>query len=168
MKSLLSSLAVTGLILAVALPAMARELHPDQSIGSTDRRENNGIHQFDWPTDSPVDLPVRSSAKALETIGGVEFRTAVGAPIYAVADGTVISTGPAGVVVYHGKDIRSTYSQIRRVQVSVGQKVVRRDVLGEVVAPRGWDKPYFFFQVNQGSRLVDPMDFLPAVDPKAE
>lgn len=163
-----ATLAVTGLLFAGGMPALSHDLHPELSIGSTDRTENTGVHQFDWPTDSPVALPVRSSAKALETIGGVDFRTAIGAPIYAVADGVVISAGPSGVVVHHGKNLRSTYTHIRQVQVTPGQKVVRRDLLGSVVAPRGWEKAHFHFAVNEGARLVDPMDFLPAVDPNAE
>jgi hypothetical protein len=36
------------------------------------------------------------------------------------------------------------------------------------VAPRGWEKAHFHFAVSEGTRLVDPMDFLPAVDPNAE
>src|SRR5690242_11446209 len=95
------ALLLVAMVLTASAPALAHDVHPEQSIGTTDRRENNGIQQFEWPTDSPVALPVRSSAKALETIGGVDFRTAVGAPVYAAADGTVVSVGPAGVVIHH-------------------------------------------------------------------
>lgn len=167
--TLLSTLAATGLLLVAMSPASAHELRPELSVGATDNRENSGIHQFDWPTDSPVALPVRSSAKALPTLGGVDFRTAVDAPVYAAAGGTVISAGPEGVVVHHGKNLRSSYSHIRHLKVSVGQKVQVRDVLGHVDAPKGrLEQAHFHFSVNQGSQLVNPVDYLPAVDPLAE
>jgi murein DD-endopeptidase MepM/ murein hydrolase activator NlpD len=159
---------MVAMVLTASAPALAHDVYPDQSIGATDRRENNGIQQFDWPTDSPVALPVRSSAKALETIGGVDFRTAVGAPVYAVADGTVVSVGPAGVVIHHGKGIRSTYTELRHVKVAIGQHVRVHEVIGQVKPARDGGQAYFHFQVAEGTRLVDPMDFLPAVDPNAE
>lgn len=160
---------MAAMVLTAAAPALAHEVFPEQSIGSTDHNKDNmGVHQFYWPTANPVALPVRSSAKALETIGGVDFRTAVGAPIYAAADGTVVSAGPAGVAIHHGKGVRSLYSELRYLNVKVGQQVRAQHVLGHVSPAQGGGQAYFHFQVAEGTRLVDPMDFLPAVDPDAE
>ncbi|MFN3431841.1 MAG: peptidoglycan DD-metalloendopeptidase family protein, partial [Candidatus Sericytochromatia bacterium] len=73
-----------------------------------------------------------------------------------------------GVVIHHGRGIRSTYTELRLVKVAVGQQVRSQDVLGQVKPAQGGGQAYFHFQVAEGTRLVDPMDFLPAVDPNAE
>ncbi|MDB5097736.1 MAG: hypothetical protein JWM80_2157, partial [Cyanobacteria bacterium RYN_339] len=49
-----------------------------------------------------------------------------------------------------------------------GQVVNRGDVIGNVSAPLQGEQAHFHFQVRQGRRVVNPLDFLPAVDPLAE
>lgn len=65
---------------------------------------------------------------------GIEYATAVGTPITATADGTVVFAGQVGgtlhVTVAHAGGVRTSYSFLRRIDVVRGQAVRQGDRLG--------------------------------------
>ncbi|MDB5099413.1 MAG: hypothetical protein JWM80_3834, partial [Cyanobacteria bacterium RYN_339] len=117
-SALAASVLLTGaMLLAAACPATAAIPQATLGGGVIDRGENDGVQQFGWPTDSPAALPARSSAKPIDAPGGVDFLAVAGSPVYAAANGEVLSTGPAGIVVTHGNRLTSIYTLIGQLKV---------------------------------------------------
>src|SRR5262249_31204404 len=95
---------------------------------------------------------------------GVDIAAPIGTPIYAVADGTVISAGPASgfgmwVRLLHNDGTITVYGQVNTATVSVGQHVKAGDQIA-TVGNRGYSTgPHCHFEVWQGG--VDKIDPLP-------
>ena len=97
---------------------------------------------------------------------GLDIANEIGTPIYAVADGTVIDSGPASgfglwVRLQHDDGSISTYGHINETLVSVGQQVR----VGEQIATvgnRGQSTgPHLHFEIADPSgQKVDPKQWL--------
>jgi murein DD-endopeptidase MepM/ murein hydrolase activator NlpD len=89
-----------------------------------------------------------------------------GANIYAVQNGTVISSGWIGgygntVVIDHGGGISTLYAHIQSggLRVSAGEQVRQGDVIG-LVGSTGWSTgPHLHFEVRRNGTAVNPWDF---------
>ena len=88
---------------------------------------------------------------------GIEYGTARGRPVTAVATGRVTFAGSiAGtvyVVVRHGDGLRVTYGDLLSQSSDVGDLVVRGATLGQAGGN-------FHFGVRTGERYVDPAPYL--------
>ncbi|MDG3014819.1 M23 family metallopeptidase [Speluncibacter jeojiensis] len=98
--------------------------------------------------------------------GGVDIAAAMDTPIHAVADGTVIDSGPASgfgmwVRLRHDDGTVSVYGHIDRSLVQVGQHVLAGDEIAEV-GNRGFSTgPHLHFEIwLDGSQRVDPLPWL--------
>lgn len=93
---------------------------------------------------------------------GVDFAAAPGTPVLAANDGTVTFAGDVAgalhVVVAHDGGIRTSYSFLLRVDVAVGQRVRRGQVVGASGGSGDGHGPgVFHFGARIGDRYVDPM-----------
>jgi len=93
---------------------------------------------------------------------GVDVRAAYGQQIPAVANGTVVSAGPAGgyglsVVIEHGSGIRTRYAHLSEVKVKAGEAVSRGQDIGRVGNSGRSTGPHLHFEVLAGGRPVDPV-----------
>ena len=93
---------------------------------------------------------------------GVDVRAAYGQQIPAVANGTVVSAGPAGdyglsVVIEHGSGIRTRYAHLSEVKVKAGEAVARGQDIGRVGNSGRSTGPHLHFEVLAGGRPVDPV-----------
>jgi murein DD-endopeptidase MepM/ murein hydrolase activator NlpD len=93
---------------------------------------------------------------------GVDVRAAYGQQIPAVANGKVVSAGPAGgyglsVVIEHGSGIRTRYAHLSEVSVKAGDVVERGQDIGRVGQSGRSTGPHLHFEVLADGRPVDPV-----------
>ncbi|MGW0172879.1 M23 family metallopeptidase [Rhodococcus sp. NPDC003322] len=97
---------------------------------------------------------------------GVDIANAIGTPIYAVADGVVIDSGPASgfgmwVRLQHADGTITVYGHIDSSLVSVGQQVMAGDQIARM-GNRGFSTgPHLHFEVHlAGDNKIDPIPWL--------
>lgn len=96
---------------------------------------------------------------------GIDFCGAIGAPIYAAADGVVVFAGPLTVrgnatIISHGRGVYSGYYHQSEIDVTVGQTVKAGDQIGLIGDTGRVNGPHLHFEVIVGSVQVDPSDWL--------
>jgi murein DD-endopeptidase MepM/ murein hydrolase activator NlpD len=97
---------------------------------------------------------------------GIDLAARIGTPIYAVTDGTVISSGPASgfgmwVRVLHPGGWISIYGHINRSFVRVGQQVRAGQQIAEVGNRGQTTGPHLHFEVhNPAGQAVNPVPWL--------
>jgi murein DD-endopeptidase MepM/ murein hydrolase activator NlpD len=99
---------------------------------------------------------------------GIDVATAVGTPIYAVADGVVIDAGPtagygAWVKLRHADGTVTLYGHVNSWLVSVGQPVMAGDQIATVGSRGNSTGPHLHFEVMpNGQDRIDPVPWLSA------
>ena len=99
---------------------------------------------------------------------GIDLAAGVGAPISAVAAGTVASAGPDGgygnaVRVQHDQGTVTVYAHLSEVLVSAGQRVTAGTYLGREGSTGNSTGPHLHFEVRLTPQLgsgVDPREWL--------
>jgi murein DD-endopeptidase MepM/ murein hydrolase activator NlpD len=93
---------------------------------------------------------------------GTDFAAPVGTPVWAAADATVVSVGPAGgagnlVVLDHGGGLKTYYMHLLRFAKGLqpGQRVKQKQVIGYVGATGLATGPHLHLGVQQGGAWVD-------------
>ena len=96
---------------------------------------------------------------------GVDLAANQGAPIYAIASGTVTAAGYSdaygyNVTLSHGKGYGSMYAHMTNYTVSVGQSVSQGQIIG-YVGSTGWSTgPHLHFEVYVNGAPVNPMQYV--------
>jgi murein DD-endopeptidase MepM/ murein hydrolase activator NlpD len=96
---------------------------------------------------------------------GLDIAAPLGTPIVAPADAVVIQAGPRslyGNVVFldHGEGVTSRYAHLSDVNCSVGDRVVRGDVIGFMGAT-GWATgSHLHYEIRINGVPVDPINYL--------
>ncbi|MBE3586760.1 MAG: peptidoglycan DD-metalloendopeptidase family protein [Thermoanaerobacter sp.] len=96
---------------------------------------------------------------------GVDITAGSGAPVRSAEAGRVIRAGWNGgyglmVDVYHGDGVVTRYAHLSRIEVRVGQRVERGQLLGRVGSTGNTTGPHLHFEVWINGRPVDPARFL--------
>ncbi|HEF3953264.1 TPA: M23 family metallopeptidase, partial [Campylobacter jejuni] len=96
---------------------------------------------------------------------GTDFRAATGTPIYAANSGIVKIAKDryfAGnsVVIDHGFGIYSQYYHLSKIDVKVGQKIKKGELIGLSGASGRVSGPHLHFGILAGGKQVDPLDFV--------
>jgi len=96
---------------------------------------------------------------------GLDFTAAQGTPIYATADGTVITAGNTAsgygnhVIINHGYGYQTLYGHMVRVKVRPGQKVKRGEVIGWIGSTGKSTGPHCHYEVHKNGQRIDPIYF---------
>lgn len=94
---------------------------------------------------------------------GLEYGTEPGTPVAAAADGRVTFAGSVAgtlhVTVLHADGVRTTYSFLERVDVVVGQRVARGDLVG-------LSEGHLHFGARRGDSYFDPTDLFGTGPPR--
>jgi len=103
---------------------------------------------------------------------GLDIAAAVGTPVIATADGTVIDTGDfffSGNMIYinHGQGIISLYAHMDRIDVKPGDTVKQGQLIGTVGQTGRATGPHLHFAVFANKTLIDPVYMLPKIAAKA-
>lgn len=99
---------------------------------------------------------------------GADFRASLGTPIHAPNAGAVVLaedlyfSGNA-VVLDHGAGLYSLFAHLSKTSVTLGARVARGDVLGEVGATGRVTGPHLHWAVRLQNTSVDPLSLVQAV-----
>lgn len=96
---------------------------------------------------------------------GIDLGANMGTPIYATGNGVVIDTkpNPGGygnqVLIDHGFGYQTRYAHMSRVDVVLGQHVVRGEKIGEVGNTGRSTGPHLHYEVIYRGTHVDPINY---------
>ncbi len=96
---------------------------------------------------------------------GIDFSAPKGTPIYATGDGKVIAvkSRKSGygnhVIISHGFGYKSLYAHMYKVDVKVGQKVKKGEVIGSIGSTGTSTAPHLHYEVIQKGKKVNPIHF---------
>ncbi|MGH9750722.1 MAG: M23 family metallopeptidase [Candidatus Polarisedimenticolia bacterium] len=96
---------------------------------------------------------------------GLDLVAPLGTKVVAPADGIVTRTGPAGgfgvsIFIAHGYGLITRYGHLSNVNVRVGQRIKRGDVLGSVGSTGRSTGPHLHYEVLVHQRTVDPFKYI--------
>jgi murein DD-endopeptidase MepM/ murein hydrolase activator NlpD len=122
-----------------------------------------------WPVHGPVKsgYGLRRSPwnGAPEHHDGMDIGSPPGTPVEAPAAGSVVEASSQGdfgkhVMLDHGNGVRSLYGHLKRVDVKVGQRVAKGQVIGLVGSTGRSTGPHLHYEVLMAGKPVDPSRFL--------
>ncbi len=125
--------------------------------------------RLDWPVAGPVLRPFGQSVhpefKTVTVHNGLAIAAAAGAPVAAVAEGTVafVDRLPGYgqcVILDHGEGYYTLYAHASRVHVQRGQRVAAGQVVADVGEPEGGGRPQLYFEIRRGRTPLDPQGWL--------
>jgi murein DD-endopeptidase MepM/ murein hydrolase activator NlpD len=97
---------------------------------------------------------------------GVDFSAPTGTPVYAPADGRVVSIKfhrdlGLTVVIDHGYNIRTKYGHLSKAKVKEGQQLKRGDAVA-LIGESGLSVtgPHLHYEIHVNGRVVDPMKYI--------
>ncbi|WP_256761156.1 M23 family metallopeptidase [Cohnella sp. WQ 127256] len=98
---------------------------------------------------------------------GLDLGGNTGDAIYATADGTVIEAGRStshgnNVLISHANGIRTHYSHMSEILTTVGAKVTKGDIIGEIGSTGRSTGPHLHYEVIIKGEHVDPQPYLKA------
>ena len=126
---------------------------------------------FDWPRRDVMTAPFGDlrtfNGKKQSQHYGMDIDGRIGDPVYAANAGEVVMVRDnyaAGrtVMLHHGLDVYTTYFHLSDMDVKVGQKVKKGDLLGKVGKSGRVTGPHLHFGVKVGGRYVDPASVMRA------
>ena len=98
---------------------------------------------------------------------GIDFKGAIGSPIFAAADGRVTFAGQksgygSAIEITHGNGMLTRYAHLSRIGVKVGQQVAAGTTIGGLGSTGRSTGPHLHFEVRINDRAVNPRPFLEA------
>ncbi len=124
---------------------------------------------------APFALPVKAAFRFTSPFGmrwgrmhkGTDFAAALGTPIYATADGVVISAGWGQgygklVKIQHAFGIETRYAHMSKILVKVGQRVSRGQQVGAMGNTGRSTGTHLHYEVRVGGKAVNPMTYIKA------
>jgi len=129
----------------------------------------------------PFAIPVQSAVRQTSGFGyrrdpirggtrlhaGLDWAGPVGTPIYASADGVIISAGSESgygrlVRIQHEFGIETRFAHLSKISVKVGQRVSRGDLIGAMGNSGRSTGTHLHYEVRVGGNPVDPMIYIKA------
>lgn len=124
-----------------------------------------------WPTTSKVVTSPFGYRKDPFTFSpsfhaGMDISAPENDPVYASADGTVVSTGSDkargnNIVIEHSRGLRTWYMHLNKVLVHDGDTVQKGDTIGLLGSTGRSTGPHLHYEVIDNGVSVDPRLFLP-------
>ncbi len=98
---------------------------------------------------------------------GLDMAGAMGEPIYAAANGTVVAAGRSGgygnmIELAHGKGIDTRYGHLSAILVHAGEQVRQGEVIGRMGSTGRSTGTHLHFEIRVDGRAVNPRPFLEA------
>ncbi len=96
--------------------------------------------------------------------GGIDFAAKTGTPVYATGDAIVEAAGQNdqqgnNVLLDHGYDYQTRYNHLSQLNVKVGDKVKRGDVIGRVGTTGKSSAPHLHYEVILKGEVQNPFDY---------
>ena len=124
---------------------------------------------LEWPVQGSLlrgfGRSVHPRFKTVTLNNGVNIAAPAGAPVAAVAGGTVefrdhLPGFGQCVILDHGDGYYTLYAHLARVFVAAGAEIARGQVIAEVGRPAPGEEPQLYFEVRHGRTPLDPADWL--------
>jgi murein DD-endopeptidase MepM/ murein hydrolase activator NlpD len=114
------------------------------------------------------DFGVRSNpfgGESHEVHQGLDIAAEWGTPVNATADGIVVIAGPHSgygnlVSIYHSNGITTRFGHLSKINVEVGQRVKRGDLVGNVGSTGRSTGPHVHYEVRENDVPVDPQRYV--------
>ena len=103
--------------------------------------------------------------RTLKMHKGIDLTAPTGTKVYATGGGKVISAGYASggygikVIIDHGYGYKTLYAHLSKVNVKVGKRVVRGDVIGEVGSTGRSTAPHLHYEVRKNDQTENPVNY---------
>ena len=147
--------------------AIMSQIRKAQGSGSVSVKGNG---QFVWPSAASKRITSyygkreKPNAKATSMHRGIDIGAPNGTDVLATDSGKVIVAGFGKsygnyVVIDHGNGYTSLYAHNSRLCVSVGDTVVRGQVIAKVGSTGNSTGPHIHFEISKNGTLVNPMSF---------
>ncbi len=131
--------------------------------------------QLSWPIIGTLTQPFGPTTFTLEPpLGqykhfhtGIDIAAAYGTPVWAAADGLVVSVRHTSVgygnyvIVAHGSGYFTLYAHLADTQVVDGQHLLRGQLVGHEGATGLATGPHLHFELRYNGAVIDPMSYLP-------
>ncbi|MBI1219419.1 MAG: peptidoglycan DD-metalloendopeptidase family protein [Rhodobacteraceae bacterium] len=98
---------------------------------------------------------------------GQDMGGAYGSPVYATADGIVVTAGWVNgygreVMIQHAFGIQSLYGHLSQIRVQTGQRVSRGDRIGDMGSTGRSTGTHLHYEIRVGGKAVNPMTYIKA------
>lgn len=95
---------------------------------------------------------------------GMDFSAHQGTPVYATGNGKVVKAGWEGlygntIIINHGFGYETRYAHLSKIDVRVGQKVVRGETIGKVGSTGKSTGPHLHYEVHVKGEVVNPINY---------
>ena len=104
--------------------------------------------------------------KRMKFHSGIDFKAPIGTPVLATADGEVsISKNDKNqghgkhIVLQHDDEFKTMYSHLSKLNVNVGDKIKKGDVIGLVGTTGVSTAPHLHYEVIKDGKKVDPIEY---------
>ena len=103
--------------------------------------------------------------RTLKMHKGIDLTAPTGTKVYATGGGKVISAGYAAggygikVIIDHGYGYKTLYAHLNKVNVKVGKRVARGDVIGEVGSTGRSTAPHLHYEVRKNDQTENPVNY---------
>lgn len=147
------------------LAAMVGELAPATQLSGFRARKG----QLPFPAKGLVEVGfgkvVNPRFNTVTVQKGVDLRAQAGAPVVAVAAGTVAFAGWLKgygnlVIVDHGAGYHSLYAHLSAMEVEVGNAVEEGEALGAVGDTGSLKGAFLYFEIRKQGQAIDPLPWL--------
>lgn len=144
-----------GVKVNIVAPTVTKTLVKTPDAGSV-----TALGSFVWPASGRITQDYRFYHKAWD------IANSGGGAILAADAGTVVAAGwdPSGygnkTMIDHGNGYATLYAHQSVLQVSVGQRVNRGDVIGQMGSTGRSTGIHLHFEIRQGGVLLNPANFL--------
>ncbi|NJL46453.1 MAG: M23 family metallopeptidase [Leptolyngbyaceae cyanobacterium SM2_5_2] len=158
------------------LPGLETELSTDVKPALEETLELEAERASAFPSGKPLAGQIEVSSEfglrpnpfgrgGYEVHGGIDFAGPVGQPILATAEGIVVKASydrgyGNHVQIDHGYSYETLYAHLSRLQVKVGDRVQRGDVIGLLGSTGRSSGPHLHYGVYRNGRAINPRYFL--------
>jgi len=158
-----------------ALERARRDAEARGVMATTGSISTADLGGLDWPVEGSIIYPFGTTTGPNNTRiprHGIGIKAPVGAPVRAVAAGTVSLAGPLGlylttVLLDHGGGYYTFYAYLNDATVRQGDHVIRGQVIGHVGGESSDEGPHLHFEIRgQGGIALDPGNWLRASRPR--
>lgn len=144
--------------------AESKELYPDRPVAKS--IQSVGSNGFCWPLDKAYAQYVSSYWGDGRGHSAVDIACRTGVPILSVKDGVVESINASGsgygqhFVINHGNGLKTLYAHCSKMYVSVGDRVLRGEVVALVGSTGQSTGSHLHFEVILNGVKVNPCPYL--------